>query len=549
MYARLISLNEVNSMITQTTLENWKSLFDRLAEGVIILDSNREIVFLNEWVVRHFHLQHKHTNGTNLEEVLPESLLYTVSDKLDQMIELQQKELEFEIRLKNDQPLWLLAKIFLSDESIQILLEDITSKNLLIKNDIQERLSILCETANHLIYKNNLKEIFDSLFQELADYLDLDIYFNYMYQESSNKLKLLNFHGIPERKAKEIEWLDLGEAVCGTVAKTSEPMFAEHIQESMDPKVALVKSLGIQSYVCHPLMSYGKLIGTLSFGSSKRAQFSSEELKLVETICAQLAATLERTNLISELKKKIVEAEQANRARSEFLSMISHELRTPLNSILGFAQILESDTRDPLTNKQLDRLSKILKSGRHLLTLINDLLDLIKADSGTSKQKEKQTAVSLDEVLNECVKMVQPLANNKNIHLAYHSNGCLDAKVLVDNTRLKQAILNLLTNAIKYTDNSGEVTIICEKEHDMIKVSIKDNGIGIASEDQEKIFEPFYRVFDQEKNIEGSGIGLTLVKQFIEGMDGTVGLSSEKGIGSCFWIKLPLSVEKQFTAR
>jgi signal transduction histidine kinase len=539
----------VNRMITQTTLENWKSLFNKLAEGVIILNSNREIAFLNAWVVRHFHLHHKHTNGKTLNEILPKNLSYMVSDKLEQMIELQQNELDFEFRLKNNQPLWILVKIFLSYEFIQILIEDITSKNEINQEDIQERLSILCETANHLIYKNNPKEIFDSLFQELADYLDLDIYFNYMYHESSHKLKLMNFHGIPEQKVKEIEWLELGEAVCGTVAKTCEPMFAEYINVSMDPKVALVKSLGIKSYVCHPLISYGKLIGTLSFGSSKRVQFSPEELKLVETICAQLAATLERTNLISELKKKIVEAEQANRAKSDFLSMISHELRTPLNSVLGFAQILESDTRDPLTTKQLDRLTKILKSGRHLLTLINDLLDLIKADSGTSKQKEKLTAVSLDEVLNECVKMVQPLANNKNIHLAYHSKGCLDANVLANNTRLKQAILNLLTNAIKYTDVNGEVIIISEKEDDKIKLSIKDNGIGIASGEQEKIFEPFYRVFDQEKNIEGSGIGLTLVKQLIEGMDGTVGVSSEKGIGSCFSIKLPLSVERQFTAR
>jgi signal transduction histidine kinase len=531
-------------MITQTTLENWKSLLNKLDEGIIILDCNREIAFLNDWVVRQFHLHDNDTYRMTVNEVFPEGLSYTVLDKLDRMIELQQNELEFEITLKNHQPLWLLVKILISDEYIQIILEDITTKKVLAKNDIQQRLSILCETANHLIYKNNLKEIFDSLFQELAEYLDLDIYFNYMYQEPSHKLKLLNFHGVPDVKAKEIEWLDLGEAVCGTVAKTSKPMFAEHIQESMDPRVALVKSLGIQSYVCHPLLSYGKLIGTLSFGSSKRAQFSSEELQLVETICAQLAATLERTNLISELKRKMEEAEQANKAKSEFLSMISHELRTPLNSILGFAQILESDTRDPLTAKQLDRLSKILKSGRHLLALINDLLDLIKVDSGTSKQNEKQALVSFDEVVNECVKMVQPFANQKNIHLASQSNDCKDTKVIADRTRLKQAILNLLTNAIKYTDDSGEVIIICEKEHQKIKVSIKDNGIGIASEDQEKVFEPFYRVFDREKNIEGSGIGLTLVKQFIEGMNGTVGVSSEKGIGSCFWIKLPLSGEK-----
>jgi signal transduction histidine kinase len=542
MYALFIIIIEVNSMITQRTLENWKSLFNQLAEGIIILDSNREIAFLNKWVIRQFHLHDKDTYRMTLNEVLPDSLTYSVFGKLDRMIELQQNELEFEITLKNDQPFWLLVKLLLSDEHIHILLEDITSKKVSIKDDIQERLSILCETANHLIYKNNPKEIFDSLFQELADYLDLDIYFNYMYQEPSHQLKLMNFHGIPDVKAKEIEWLELGEAVCGTVAKTSESMFAEYIQESMDPKVALVKSLGIQSYVCHPILSYGKLIGTLSFGSSKRAHFRSEELELVEKICAQLAVTLERTNLISELKKKIVEAEQANRAKSEFLSMISHELRTPLNSILGFAQILESDTRDPLTSKQLDRLSKILKSGRHLLTLINDLLDLIKVDSGISTQ-EKQTVVVIEEVVHECVKMVQPFADQKNIHLATHSNGYKYSKVVANHTRLKQAILNLLTNAIKYSDVRGEVSIISEKEHNKIKVSIKDNGIGITSEDQEKVFEPFYRVFDREKNIEGSGIGLTLVKQFIEGTNGTVGVNSEKGIGSCFWIKLPLCVE------
>lgn len=511
-------------------------LLERISDGILIFNKQNKLTFANSHSYRLFNMN-KDSKDRLLEEILPKDIVENV---LKLQFRQEYDNRTFELFLNLDHYKWVEYSIYVEEEKTTIIIKDITNKKK--ENNIKEKhqkLLLLAETANHLFFKNDPKEIIDSLFMELSEFLDLDVYFNYMYVETENKLRLMNYHGIPEEIAKEIEWLEFGQAVCGTVARDKKRIIAENINKSNDPKVELVKGFGIKAYACHPLIAYGRMIGTLSFGSSTRSNFSHEELDLIFTICNQLAVTLERSFLIEELRKKKEEAEKANKAKSDFLSMISHELRTPLNSILGFTQILSEDPKNPVNVKQKDNLHKIEKAGHHLLSLINEMIEVVKGDSKASLIKLEP--IKLAPFIQDTVKIILSDLIKKEINLVVEMSGVEDIVIEADERRIKQVILNLLTNAIKFTNKFGEIELVCEMiEDNLIKISVIDMGIGILKDEQERIFEPFYRIYNPDFNIEGTGIGLTLVKQFVEQMNGKIEMKSELGQGSSFSILMPI---------
>lgn len=233
------------------------------------------------------------------------------------------------------------------------------------------------------------------------------------------------------------------------------------------------------------------------------------------------------------------EAERANRAKSDFLARMSHELRTPLNAILGFGQLMGSDPGDPLSLSQQENVDQILKAGWHLLDLINEVLDLAKIESGNIDISIEDVGVV--EILNDCLGTISPLAEQRGIVLV--SEGCdtLRFAVHADRTRLKQVLLNLLSNAIKYNRENGQVTVRCgAPDAGRLRVGITDEGIGLTAEQQENLFQPFNRLDAENSEIEGSGIGLIIARHMVELMGGAIGVESESGRGSTFWIELNL---------
>ncbi|MDQ0246296.1 ribose transport system substrate-binding protein [Bacillus fengqiuensis] len=262
-----------------------------------------------------------------------------------------------------------------------------------------------------------------------------------------------------------------------------------------------------------------------------RPVFQKEKVVEVVGTCLDITEQKKMERVIIQAKE---EAEKANMAKSDFLSKMSHELRTPLNGILGFAQLLEVD--ESLNEQQRDFVQEILNGGSHLLKLINEILDVSRIETGNLKVSIEE--VHLLTVINECVNIVQPLAKKKNISIHKQLDEYQNILVLADRIRLKQILLNLLDNAIKYNRENGKVIIFGQSEGSEQVIHIVDTGVGLSAEEYAKVFVPFYRIEGTKE--EGTGIGLSLVKQLVHLMGGKISVTSNKGTGSDFCFSLPL---------
>lgn len=238
------------------------------------------------------------------------------------------------------------------------------------------------------------------------------------------------------------------------------------------------------------------------------------------------------------------QAENASRAKNDFLAHMSHELRTPLNAVIGFGQLLQYNPAEPLSATQKEYTDNIIFSGEHLLEIINGMLDLaaIEADRMHISFEDVHTKALFDD----CIALLRPMADARSVTLVNDVNPSAHALVLADVVRLKQAVLNLLSNAIKYNKPGGRVTLdgtLTEDGH--FRISIADTGAGISPEHFDSIFKPFDRLgIETTKPIEGTGIGLTVTQKLVKMMNGRIGFESEVGKGSTFWIEMPLAAPR-----
>jgi len=300
----------------------------------------------------------------------------------------------------------------------------------------------------------------------------------------------------------------------------------------------------IHNYLGVPIVHDGRVIGMYATANSAEG-YSPETVAWLAPFNATCALLInlyrqfsERDRIQQAITRARDEAEQASRAKSEFLSAMSHELRTPLNAILGFAQLLANGRRDPLSARQQRQVAQIRSSGDHLLALINDILDLSRIEAG--RLTLCLEAIPLEAICREVLETLAPLAREADIAL-HGPAGDVQPLVLADHTRLKQVLLNLLSNAIKYNRPTGRVEMAVSEQAHTARVSIEDTGHGIAPERLGELFEPFNRLEAEGSTIEGTGIGLALTRQLVESMQGRIGVTSERGAGSRFWIDLPLA--------
>ena len=300
-----------------------------------------------------------------------------------------------------------------------------------------------------------------------------------------------------------------------------------------------LESIGIVSGMSVPIGGNVQPFGVIGAHCRQARRFTPDDIYFLQSIANVLAAAIERKRSEEIVRLAQQGAVHANNAKIEFLSRMSHELRTPLNAILGFSQLLEIERLDP---KQRESVEQITRAGRHLLELVNEVLDISRIDSGNISLTPEPLGVS--DLAREALDLIRPLADVRGIALTLGTGAAVgDHHILVDRQRIRQVLLNLLSNAVKYNRADGRVTLEAGPSPDgkRVRLSVVDTGQGIAEEHLPLLFTPFERLGAEKTNVEGSGIGLALAKRLVESQGGELGVTSELGVGTTFWMDLPVA--------
>lgn len=389
-----------------------------------------------------------------------------------------------------------------------------------------------------------LSELTDSEYSLIGEVLSGD---------TSNTLKLHAIKGPPwgPESRHHIDQLLSGDRVLrnpdsllGRVFARGEVVIDNDVNEHTQRSESPLGQVQFDNYLGVPIFSSGQLIGMFAIANSRQQldqhlldwlQPFTDTCVLLINLYRQMA---EREQVMQDLANTRDQAERANQAKSEFLSSMSHELRTPLNAILGFAQVLGHNPRAPLNDKQKRQVNQIEKSGHHLLSLINDVLDLAKIEA--SQLSLSIEAIPLNNIFEDACSTLEANANAAGITLTCTPPDT-DLRVSADYTRTKQILLNLLSNAIKYNVANGRVDILAQHQGDVIKISVSDTGPGIETDRLSELFEPFNRLDAEASQVEGTGIGLSITRELVERMHGEIGVDSQPGHGATFWFTLPVS--------
>jgi len=300
---------------------------------------------------------------------------------------------------------------------------------------------------------------------------------------------------------------------------------------------SLARALGYRSNLVVPMLLEGNPIGAIAVARANPGPFSVKQIALLETFANQAVIAIENGRLLRELEEKGRQLEAASQHKSEFLANMSHELRTPLNAIIGFSEVLSDRMFGELNDKQAEYLKDIYASGTHLLSLINDILDLSKIEAG--RMELEVTDFDLPQAIDNALTLVRERAGRRGIRLESTIDERL-GEVRADERKIRQVVLNLLSNAIKFTPEGGRIEVAAVPKGGSVEVSVSDTGVGIAPEDQEAVFEEFRQVGTSAAKQEGTGLGLALCRKFVELHGGGIRVLSEVGRGSTFTFTIPV---------
>jgi PAS domain S-box-containing protein len=359
-----------------------------------------------------------------------------------------------------------------------------------------------------------------------------------LLEESGETIRLvgdMGFDPLPEW-VRRVSLTD--DFPMGTAIRTRRPVVyrSRGDRDRRFPRIAPV--LGTyESSVVLPLVARGRVVGALAMHRRATDPVTDDVLEFMESFAQQAAVALERAILYEAEQQARARADEANRAKTEFLAAMSHELRTPLNAIAGYADLIDMGVRGPVTPEQHEDLQRIKRSQQHLLGIINDILNFSRVEAGQITYEYE--VVPLNEAFEAVSQMIAPQAASRG--LRFTSSRCPDTlAVWADRAKVQQILLNLLSNAVKFTLEGG-VSLTCEAEgDDCVRVTVRDTGVGIPAEELERIFEPFVQVGRSlSSSREGTGLGLAISRDLARAMGGEVSVTSEMGVGSAFTLVLP----------
>jgi len=330
-----------------------------------------------------------------------------------------------------------------------------------------------------------------------------------------------------------------GEAVVGRTAVTLEPAQVPDITVVGAYEGRLREMLieaGVRAVLAVPMLREGRLIGCVAVTRNAPGDFPAGTIALLRTFATQSALAIQNARLFRELADKSRQLEAASRHKSEFLANMSHELRTPLNAVIGFSEVLLQQMFGELNEKQDEYLKDIYASGQHLLSLINDILDLSKVEAG--RMELELTDFDLPAAIDNAITLVRERAGRRGVTLARATDERVGL-IRADERKVRQVLLNLLSNALKFTPEGGRVDVRAAANEELVEISVADTGVGIAPEDQEAVFEEFRQVGTADKKVEGTGLGLALSRKFIELHGGRIWVKSQVGQGATFTFTVP----------
>ncbi len=534
--------------------ERYRSIFETAANLIISVDEKGTIVDCNT--------QTKNFLGFEIEEIIGQKMAKIIHPDHKEEVSASLKEIlktgfsynkEYKMMKKDGKPIDVLMnssgmnKVNGRYERTICIINDITER----KNNekrIEYLTSILSSirNVNQLIVKEKDK---NKLIQGICDNLTE----NHGYY--SAWICLLD----QNKRATIIKCSGIGDVftLLSSQLENHEKPYCVH-RALNEKRFLVIKNNSIECMDCPIANEYkesvalvsklehkGKIYGIIS--TSVPAEFARDEeaTGLFEEVVEDISFALYNIELESirlEAERSLFEskiaAEEANRTKSEFLANMSHELRTPLNAVIGFSQILENKTCGDLNEKQLRYTSNILEGGKHLLELINDVLDISKIEAG--KMEYEPEIMDLAEVINETIMLIEPLSKRKFIDLKFNVEP-ENIVIYADRIKIKEIMSNLLSNSVKFTPEKGKVCINSEIVDCKLQISVSDTGIGISSKDFQRIFDPFVQAdSSSHRKYGGTGLGLTLVKKYVEMHGGEICVESKVDVGSTFTLKIPL---------
>jgi signal transduction histidine kinase len=360
--------------------------------------------------------------------------------------------------------------------------------------------------------------------------------------EGETLRRVAHFGSIPFTSAGALRKVTLGTVAGRSVIERrtihEHDILQAHARGEYPEGPALQRPVGYRTVLVAPLLREGAAIGAIVIRRMEVNPFSDKQIKLLETFADQAVIAIENVRLFREIQEKSAQLEVANKHKSDFLANMSHELRTPLNAIIGFSEVLIDKMFGEVNAKQLDYLKDIHESGRHLLSLINDILDLSKIEAG--RMELELCSFHLPSAISNAMTLVRERAQRHGIQLGAEIDERL-GELQADERKFKQIMLNLLSNAVKFTPDGGRVDVSAKRDTTRVEIAVRDTGVGIAPADQAALFEEFKQVGrDGARKAEGTGLGLALTKRFVELHGGEIRVQSAPGKGSTFTVSLPI---------
>jgi GAF domain-containing protein/anti-sigma regulatory factor (Ser/Thr protein kinase) len=407
-----------------------------------------------------------------------------------------------------------------------------------------EELKALGEVGQAVSSTLDLQTVLSTIVRHAVQLSGTDCGIIYEYDEPTQEFHLRASYQMEQElvDAYRATPLRLGQGATGRAAETKMPTQIADLRQEQEFATRgmrpILSRLGYQSLLAVPLLLDQKIMGALTIYRRETGDFSPEVVNLLRTFATQSVLAIQNARLFREIEVKGRELEAANRHKSEFLANVSHELRTPLNAIIGFSEVLGERMFGELNEKQAEYTDDILSSGRHLLSLINDILDLSKIEAG--RMELEVTTFDLPLAIENALLLIRERASRHGIKLDRVIDGRI-GDFTGDERKVKQVLVNLLSNAVKFTPEGGQIKVDASLGDSAAIISVTDTGIGIAKGDQEAIFEEFRQVgSNYAQKREGTGLGLTLTRKFVEMHGGKIWVESELGKGSKFTFTLPI---------